>query len=122
MKLRSSITPGTVLILLAGRHQGKRVVFLKQLASGLLLVTGKLVCGLKVARSIAESFSVGPFKLNQVPLRRVNSAYVIATQTKLDISKVKIPEHINDDYFKRINLKERRGKKSDIFKDGKQVK
>lgn len=63
----------------------------------------------------------GPFKLNQVPLRRINAAYVIATQTKVDISNVKTPEHINDEYFRRINLKERRGQKSDIFKDGNQV-
>ncbi|KAJ7276495.1 ribosomal protein L6e-domain-containing protein [Mycena haematopus] len=98
--LRSSITPGTVLILLAGRFRGKRVVFLKQLESGLLLVTG-------------------PFKVNGVPLRRVNQAYVIATTTRIELDGFTVDDKINDSYFTKAATKGARSAESEFFEGGK---
>merc|ERR1719356_661310 len=100
-KVRASLTPGTVAIVLAGVHKGKRVVVLKQLGTGLLLVTG-------------------PHKLNGCPLRRVNQRYLVATSTKLDISKVSVPENINDKYFARVKA-EKSKKEGDIFEAKKEA-
>jgi large subunit ribosomal protein L6e len=87
-KERKGITPGQVLILLSGRFRGKRVVFLKQLTSGLFLVTG-------------------PFKINGVPLKRVNKAYVIKTSASVNIKGADVSK-FDDALFKR----EKKAKKS----------
>merc|ERR1712141_213843 len=98
--LRPSLAPGAVAILLAGVHKGKRVIVLKQLETGLLLVTG-------------------PMKCNGCPLRRVNQIYLLATSTKVDVSGVKIPANINDEYFRRAP-KKANNKEGDIFESKKE--
>merc|ERR1711951_265142 len=97
--LRPSLSAGVIAIVLAGVHKGKKVVVLKQLGTGLLLVSG-------------------PYALNGCPLRRVNQRYLLATKTKVDVSGVAIPEHVNDAYFKRAAAA---GKKDgDIFEAKKE--
>merc|ERR1711970_379666 len=95
-KLRPSLSAGVVAIVLAGIHKGKRVIVLKQLETGLLLVTG-------------------PHKLNGCPLRRINQRYLLATATKIDLTAVKVPENINDKYFARVKAEKSAKKEGDIF-------
>jgi len=76
------------------------VVFLKQLESGLLLVTG-------------------PYKVNGVPLRRVNQAYVIATSTKIEVEGVKLSDELNDAFFAKPSSKGAKSAEEEFFEDGK---
>merc|ERR1711934_706774 len=80
-KLKASLVPGAVVILLAGRFKGKRAVFLKQLDSGLCLITG-------------------PYQVNGIPLRRVPQSYVIGTSTVVDVSGANTDE-VTDAQFKK---------------------
>lgn len=94
--LRPTLTPGTVCIVLAGVHKGKKTIFLKQLSSGLCLITG-------------------PYLINGCPMRRINQNFLIATATKIDIAAVKVPENINDAYFRRVKTKRPKKEEGDIF-------
>ena len=92
--IQHALQPGQIVILLSGRFRGKRVVYLKKLQSGLLLVTG-------------------PYKLNGVPLKRVNQAYVLPTCTKVELADV--AKDVNDELFKRVDVK--RENEKDFFED-----
>ncbi len=51
--------------------------------------------------------SLGPYKINGVPLRRINQAYVIATTTKVDVSGVNTTS-VSDALFKKVETEEKK--------------
>ena len=64
--------------------------------------------------------SSGPFKINGVPIRRVNQTYVIATSTKVDISKVSV-EKFDDKYFTREKKTRAKKTEGELFETEKEV-
>ena len=97
--IAAPLTPGQVVIILSGRFRGRRVIFLKKLESNLLLVTG-------------------PYKYNGVPLKRVNAAYVLPTNTKLKLGEV--AKNVDDKFFNRVKIE--RKKEEDFFEDNEKKK
>ena len=56
-------------------------------------------------------------------MKRVNQAYVIATSTHVDVSSVKVPEHVNDAYFtKEKKPKEKKSEADFLAKKDKKEK
>ena len=82
------------------------MVLIKVLDQGVLLVTG-------------------PFKINGVPLRRVNSRYVIATQTSVSldgIDKATVDKVGGEDYFTRDRKADKKGSEEAFFNQGQAKK
>jgi len=64
----------------------------------------------------------GPFKINGVPLRRVNPAYVIATSTKIDLSSASLSlDKFDEAYFKVKKEKKGKSTEEEFFGEGEKV-
>ena len=82
------------------------MVLLKVLDQGVLLVTG-------------------PFKINGVPIRRVNARYVIATKTSVDVKGIDQPtvDKAGDaKYFERNKKDDKKGSEEKFFGEGEKKK
>lgn len=75
----------------------------------------------KDEQQTSDCFVAGPFLINACPLRRIHQRYVIGTQTKIDLSGAKLPENINDQYFRRERKKRAKKEEGDIFQTKKEV-
>ena len=90
--------PGTILILLNKKMQGKKAILLKTTESNLFIISG-------------------PFSLNGISLRRVNPRYTISTENKIDLQNLSL-QNLNDEYFNyliKIHRSKDLEKKMNIF-------
>ena len=94
-KLRPGLTPGTVVIVLAGRFKGKRMLFLKELSPGYLLLNG-------------------PYCVNKAPLIKMRQHYVIVTSTKIDI---RVPDlsGVTMEYFEKPRKQKQQQTQEEFF-------
>lgn len=63
----------------------------------------------------------GPFKVNGVPLRRVNARYVIATSTKVSVESVNVSK-FNAAYFAREKPTKEQKSEANFFSDSQAKK
>ncbi|EMG46717.1 60S ribosomal protein L6 [Candida maltosa Xu316] len=101
-KVRSSITPGTVVILLASRYRGKKAIVLKTLDNGVVVVNGI-------------------YKNNGVPIKQVNARYLLATSTKIDVSKVDVSK-FTVEYFAREKSSKNKKSEAEFFNEAQPKK
>merc|ERR1711985_161390 len=93
-KLRASITPGTVLILLAGHFKGKRVVFLKQMESGLLRVPQSYVIATKTTVDVSKV---------AVPASVTDALFKKDKESVIDDSRKAIQKQVDDKLVAEIS-------------------
>nr|UXY87572.1 60S ribosomal protein L6B [Cryptomonas curvata] len=75
----SNIKIGSIIILLSTKYQGKKVILLRITKSGLYVISGL-------------------YKLNGIPIRRVNPKYIFPTGVYIDISDINT-KIFSDEYF-----------------------
>merc|ERR1711913_191590 len=103
----------------------KAVVFVEKQVGGAKNGGTRMVRAKKLANDAPTVDAAAPgtsknFFANHVRKVRVNQRYLVATSTKLDISKVSVPENINDKYFARVKA-EKSKKEGDIFEAKKEA-
>ena len=82
-----NIKDGSIVILLSSNFQGKKAILLKTTKLGLHVISGM-------------------YKLNGIPIRRVNPRYILPTGIQINIDDINTAI-FNDEYFNGLNKSKR---------------